>query len=202
MKLTLVRHGETAANVAGELDTAVPGPGLTERGSTQAVALVERFVGEPFGAVWTSAHRRTQLTAAPVAADRQLAPRVRPELGEFSAGDLEGRSDAAAMTVFLDVMHAWIGGDLDPAMPGGESGHQVMRRMDAALTEISAAGDDAALVVSHGGVLRIWAARRCMNVTTEFAMANYLVNTGVIVVTGSAGEGWHCESWDQAPTRG
>lgn len=201
MRLTLVRHGETPGNVAGRLDTAVPGPGLTERGQDQAAALVDRFRGETFDRIWTSAHLRAQLTAGPVAADRGLELNIRPELGEFSVGDLEGRNDDAAMTVFLAVMHAWIDGDLDPAMPHGESGHDIMRRMDSAMAEIVATGDDTALVVSHGGVLRIWSALRCANITHEFALANYLVNTGVIVVTGSAAVGWHCESWDLAPGR-
>lgn len=201
MKLTLVRHGETPGNVAGRLDTAPPGPGLTERGRVQAAALVDRFRGEPFDAIWTSSHLRAKLTAEPLAADRGLVPAARPTLGEFRAGDLEGRSDEAAFAVFLPVMHAWLGGDLDPAMPGGESGHDFMTRMDAAITEIAATGDDTAFVVSHGGVLRIWATLRCANITHAFALTNYLVNTGVIVVTGSPSEGWHCDSWDLAPER-
>jgi broad specificity phosphatase PhoE len=199
MRITLVRHAETPGNVAGRLDTAPPGPDLTDRGRTQAAALVDRFQGEPFDTIWTSAHLRARRTAAPLAAEREITPTIRPTLGEFSAGDLEGRNDAAALAVFLDVMHGWIGGDLDPTMPGGESGHDLMRRLDAAMAEIAASRDDTALVVSHGGVLRIWAAQRCGNVTTEFALANYLVNTGVIVVTGSPTAGWHCESWDLAP---
>lgn len=197
-----MRHGETPANVAGQLDTAPPGPGLTERGAHQAAALVPRFAGERFDALWTSAHLRAQVTAGPLAAERGMALRIRPGLGEFSAGDLEGRSDPAALEVFLEVMHAWIGGDLDPTMPGGESGRDLIRRLDAAVAEISATGDESALVVSHGGVLRIWTAVRCANITTEFALANYLVNTGVIVVTGTPADGWHCESWDLPPRPG
>ncbi len=201
MRLILVRHAETPGNVAGSLDTAPPGPGLTDRGQVQADALVDRFRDEPIDAIWSSGHLRAQLTAAPLAAHRGLTPIVRPALGEFSAGDLEGRSDEAALQVFLGVMHAWIAGDLDPVMPGGESGHHLVARMDRALAEVAAAGDDTAVVVSHGGVLRIWTAVRCGNITTEFALANYLVNTGVIVVTGSPDRGWHCESWDLAPGR-
>ncbi len=201
MKVTLVRHGETPGNIAGLLDTAPPGPGLTARGKEQAAALVDRFRGEPFDRIWTSAHLRAQLTAAPLADDRGLDLTIRPTLGEFSVGDLEGRNDDAAMEVFLEVMHAWLDGRLDPRMPGGEDGHDLMRRMDAAMAEISAAGDDSAFVVSHGGLLRIWASLRCANITRDFALANYLVNTGVIVVTGTPTVGWHCESWDLTPGR-
>ena len=199
MKLTLVRHGETPANVDGVLDTAVPGPKLTARGLEQAEALVDRFADDSFDSIWASTHIRTQITAQPIAADRGIDVQVRHQLREFSVGDLEGRSDPAAMEVFLGVWKDWILGDLASSMPGGETGHQVLQRMDEAIGEISSSEDQSALVFSHGGVLRIWAGARSSNISTEFTLANYLVNTGVIVVTGSPAQGWYCESWDRAP---
>ncbi|KTR37372.1 histidine phosphatase, partial [Curtobacterium oceanosedimentum] len=39
MRLLLIRHGQTPANVSGVLDAEVPGPGLTELGQQQADAL-------------------------------------------------------------------------------------------------------------------------------------------------------------------
>ena len=39
MRLLLVRHGQTPSNVAGLLDTALPGPGLTALGTRQAAAI-------------------------------------------------------------------------------------------------------------------------------------------------------------------
>ena len=39
MRLFLVRHGQTHANVARRLDTAVPGLDLTDEGQAQALAL-------------------------------------------------------------------------------------------------------------------------------------------------------------------
>ena len=35
MRLLLIRHGETPGNVLGQLDTAHPGPGLTDLGERQ-----------------------------------------------------------------------------------------------------------------------------------------------------------------------
>ncbi|BCW50626.1 hypothetical protein StoSoilB13_29680 (plasmid) [Arthrobacter sp. StoSoilB13] len=46
MKLLLIRHGQTPGNVAGQLDTAFPGPGLTELGERQAAALPEALADE------------------------------------------------------------------------------------------------------------------------------------------------------------
>ncbi len=195
----MVRHGETPANVDGLLDTSAPGPRLTARGFEQAAALIGRFAGQEFGSLWSSAHIRTQLTAQPVAADRGMKVRVRPQLGEFSVGDLQGRADPEAMQLFRNAWRGWILGDLDQAMPAGETGRQILDRMDAAIREISHAGDESALVFSHGGVLRIWAGTRSSNISTDFILANYLVNTGVIVVTGTPETGWYCDSWDLAP---
>ncbi|POC80683.1 histidine phosphatase family protein, partial [Vibrio vulnificus] len=40
MRLILIRHGQTESNVHRLLDTAMPGPGLTELGQQQAAGLV------------------------------------------------------------------------------------------------------------------------------------------------------------------
>lgn len=45
MKLLLARHGQTHGNVLGQLDTAHPGSGLTDRGLSQAPALAMRLDG-------------------------------------------------------------------------------------------------------------------------------------------------------------
>lgn len=205
MKLILVRHGETPGNVAGVLDTAPPGPGLTERGALQAAALVDRFSGDQIDAIYASTLTRTQLTAQPLAAERGLPLTILSELREFSVGDLEGRSDPEALAEFVAVMRRWLAGDLSAAMPGGETGAQIVARMDAAITAIAQAAEDAGnetvLAVSHGGAIRIWAAATADNISAEFAQANYLVNTAVIVMTGGPGS-WHCQSWDLAPPHG
>ena len=45
MRLFLVRHGQTHANVARQLDTAVPGVDLTDTGREQAQELADRLAG-------------------------------------------------------------------------------------------------------------------------------------------------------------
>ena len=66
MKLLLIRHGQTPGNVAGQLDTAFPGPGLTELGERQAAALPEALADEGIEALYTSTLLRTQRTVAPL----------------------------------------------------------------------------------------------------------------------------------------
>ena len=70
MRLLLVRHGQTAANVRGELDTAIPGPGLTRLGRRQAKAIPTELADEAIDGIYSSALIRTQETAQPLATSR------------------------------------------------------------------------------------------------------------------------------------
>jgi probable phosphoglycerate mutase len=92
MRLLLIRHGQTPANVLGQLDTARPGPGLTELGARQAAEIPDALANERVDALVASTLLRTQLTAAPLAGARGLEVEVRPGLHEIEAGDLESRT--------------------------------------------------------------------------------------------------------------
>ena len=59
MRLLLVRHGQTPANVAGALDTAFPGLGLTPLGQAQAEAVPAALADERVAAVHASRLVRT-----------------------------------------------------------------------------------------------------------------------------------------------
>jgi alpha-ribazole phosphatase len=69
MKLWLVRHGETEANVAGLYSGHAPTP-LTPRGVAQARALGERLRAVPFDKVFCSELARTGTTADLLLGDR------------------------------------------------------------------------------------------------------------------------------------
>src|SRR3978361_1596701 len=72
MRLLLIRHGQTPANVLGQLNTRKPGPGLTAIGEKQAAAVPGALRGEQVGAVFASTLIRTQLTAEPLSQERGL----------------------------------------------------------------------------------------------------------------------------------
>ncbi len=201
MRLMLVRHGETPANVAGSLDTFLPGPGLTDRGAQQAEALVPAFAGHPLDAIYASEATRTQRTAAPLAADRGLDVQVLPGTFEVQAGALERRTDEPSITAYIEVLRHWREGDLDASTPGGEDGHQAMRRFDAAVATIRGTGDQDVVLVSHGAVIRSWAGLRCTG-TGDLA-AQPLDNTGVVTLESeSESDGWRLVSWQQRPAGG
>ena len=202
MRLFLIRHGQTPANVLGQLDTAYPGPGLTARGQEQAARIPDALNGEPIEALFASTLVRTQLTAAPLADDRRLDVEVKQGLHEIEAGDLEMRSDHHSVRRYLETVFAWGTGELDVAMPGGSTGHEFFGRYNADLQEIAASGAASAAVVSHGAAIRVWVAAHAGNVAPTFAGENDLDNTGVVVVEGSFTDGWTLTRWADQPVGG
>ena len=208
MRLILVRHGQTRSNVAGLLDTDEPGAGLTGVGLKQAAALPAMLRDESIEVLYASTLVRTQQTAAPLASLLGLEVRVREGLREVRAGHLEMRGDELSVQVYLDTAFAWSSGDVHVRMPGAESGAEVFARYDAVVEEIAGSGAATAVIVSHGSVIRTWAAARASNVTADFAARNTLANTGGVLLEGSPHDGWHALGWqgralrhDDPPTR-
>jgi probable phosphomutase (TIGR03848 family) len=89
----LVRHGRTAANVAGTLAGWTPGVELDETGRAQSAALAQRLRPLPLAAVVTSPLERCRQTADDIVADRDGTPlQVEHGLGEARYGDWTGRA--------------------------------------------------------------------------------------------------------------
>ncbi|MFK0149002.1 histidine phosphatase family protein [Streptomyces griseus] len=196
MRLLLIRHGQTPSNLGHFLDTARPGPGLTDLGVRQASALPRALAGEDIASLYASTLTRTQLTAAPLAAELGIQVRVRDGIRELSAGDLEMRADEDAVRQYLTTAFGWSAGDIARRMPGGENGTEALARFDAVVAEAAGAGERSTVaLVSHGAAIRVWTAARARNVTVGFAAEHRLENTGVVVVEGSPASGWTALSW-------
>lgn len=198
MRLLLVRHGQTAANVRGELDTAEPGPGLTRLGRRQARALPANLAAEPIAGIYGSTLIRTQQTGEPLALARRLPLQVRRGLHEIQAGELERRSDWPSVQRYLEVISAWGLGDLDVTMPGGSDGHEFFGRLDGAIDELAGehGDDDTVAVFNHSAAIRVWTAARARNIAPNSIARARLDNAAVVVLTGSSARGWELESWD------
>lgn len=195
MRLILVRHGQTPANVDGILESTVPGPGLTSLGTQQAEQLVDSLEGQPIDALFVSTMVRTHLTAAPLAAARGLEPVERAGLREVAAGDVEGLKDEASVHQYVSTLFAWCGGELDLRMPGAQDGHEVIERFDEVVSEVESLGLGTVALVSHGAIIRAWCAVRAVNIDLDFVSDHYVTNTGIVVVDGSSRDGWEVTSW-------
>jgi probable phosphoglycerate mutase len=153
--LTLVRHGETPANVEGiwhgSIDTQ-----LTEKGLRQAERVARHLANTRprAAAVYASPLTRSRLTARAIANALGTEPRIEPDLTEYHLGSLEGLSyrELTAKHRLFERMRE----DPDHAPGGGESPRQVAERYAGALRRIAAAHpDENVIVVGHGGALTL-----------------------------------------------
>jgi 2,3-bisphosphoglycerate-dependent phosphoglycerate mutase len=150
--LTLVRHGETPANLEGVWHGSTDSP-LTARGLAQAERVAAFLAARgPAASLYASPLERARRTADAIARATGLDVRTDPELAEFHLGSWEGLSYRE-----LHERHRlWHHMKRDPdfAPHGGESPRQVSERLVAALWRIAAAHPgERVIVVSHGGVL-------------------------------------------------
>ncbi len=190
MRLLLIRHGQTPSNVSGSLDTRIPGPGLTTLGQAQAEAIPATLADVPIDAIFASVQVRSQITAAPLAADRALDVQVRAGIREISSGDYEMRSDRASVEQYLAVMVSWVDGDVEAQLPGGETASDMLARFDEVVAEAYSAGYSSVALVSHGAAIRTWSGSRASNLSAEFIGENPLHNTGIVILEGTPETGW------------
>ncbi|MBG0740442.1 histidine phosphatase family protein [Paeniglutamicibacter antarcticus] len=219
MRLILIRHGQTSSNVRNLLDTAVPGPGLTELGRRQARAIpavLARLAGiPPLAAIYVSNQTRAQLTAEPLAAAAGLELQIRDGLREIDAGDLEMQGDPVSVGQYVEVVRSWLTGRQQSRIPGAaETGTQTLARFDAVVREASqAVGSGTAVMVSHGAMIRSWVGCRAGNIDPAHVENYGLSNTGIVVLEGSVPEDgsanqrngertWEIISWQSQPAGG
>jgi probable phosphoglycerate mutase len=200
MRLLLIRHAQSTDNVPGILGTTIPGPELTELGREQAAAIPKALAGQPIDAIYVSPMQRTGLTAAPLAAERDLSIEVLEGLEEIDAGDFEGRSDQDAIHVYMGTIISWWQ-NIDARVPGGESGTEFFQRFTDAI-EAATAEHDVVAVFSHGASIRTWASSIPRNVGQEFSKTHDLPNTAMVVLEGSSADGWIVTHWDGEPIGG
>ena len=200
LRLVLVRHGRTPANVSRALDTALPGSPLDELGVAQAAEVARLLAGWPVRAVFASRAARARQTAEPIAARHGLAVTVLDGVQEISVGDLEGRHDPDARRVFDDTFASWWAGDPDLPQPGGESATDLLARylpaVERALTGVEAG---AVVLVSHGAAIRLSTGALLRGRPgAERGRDTLLPNTGRVVLRREAA-GWALEHWDPQP---
>jgi broad specificity phosphatase PhoE len=153
--ILLARHGETDDNIEpiriqGRLDTP-----LNDAGRAQAAELAERVAGEGIASLWSSQLSRARETAEIVGARLGLEPVIDERLAEGDRGELEGRYWRDVAREDPELYAAWRRAGEAFRFPGGESLREQMDRTLAALADVRAAGPLPALVVAHGGSIRV-----------------------------------------------
>jgi broad specificity phosphatase PhoE len=167
--LWFVRHGESTWNAAGLVQGQAHGPVLTDKGRSEAARLVEHLVDINVTSIYTSDLERALQTATIVSQELGVALQIDPALRERNLGVAQGRPLRE-----LDSAHSGVEGEcvVDAAArpAGGESLREMYDRVSAFVDELKmAAPDGDALVVTHGGVIRV-AQAYCAGIGAE-AMA-------------------------------
>jgi len=197
LRLILARHAETDANVGLLLDSLPPGPPLNALGLRQADELADALAVEPVAAVYASTALRAQQTARPIAERHGLTVEITAGLHEVFMGDLEGTSGDESLAAFIAVAKAWTAGELDRAIPGGESALDAIGRFTDAIAGIRARHSHGVVVaVTHGAVLHVSVPALAPNVA-DLGERPLLPNTGQAVLDqdDTTPTGWRCVSW-------
>ena len=198
-RLILVRHGQSYGNVERRLDTRPPGAELTELGREQARDFARSRRDAP-GLLLHSVARRAAQTAIEIRSEFSLSPTEVGGIHEVQAGDLENRSDDDAIAEFNTIYQKWCDGNLDVAMPGGESGRDVLDRYLPVLTDLRMRyldDDDWTrdiLVVSHGAAIRL-ASAILAGVESSFVLDHHLANTEAVALQPITDGRWSCVQW-------
>lgn len=153
--LTLVRHGETSANLTGVWHGSTDTP-LTERGRRQAERAADRLSAAHADAtaLYTSPLTRARHTAEPITRALGLESRVEPGIREFDLGSWEEKTYRELLEEHALWQHMLE--DPDFAPHGGESARDVVRRFCASLERISGEHPgERVILVSHGGALAL-----------------------------------------------
>jgi broad specificity phosphatase PhoE len=148
-EIWLARHAETEWSKARKHTGRTDLP-LTDEGRRHAATLAQRIGGRRFAAVFSSPLSRARDTAEIAGFGDQL--QLRDDLLEFDYGDYEGITTADIRKARPD-WNLWRDGS-----PGGERPDDVGRRVDRVIAEAVEVDGDV-LLVAHGHVLRVLAAR-------------------------------------------
>lgn len=140
--IDLVRHGQSVANAAKLIDTAVPGAALTALGQQQAQNIANVLMTKgPVAAIFASQLVRTQQTAAPLAAALGMNVQVLRGLNEIDAGVFNGMPQISlAGLAYLLAPVAWLLGlRIVPMLAPGSAdpnGFEFHRRFNGALQTV------------------------------------------------------------------
>jgi probable phosphoglycerate mutase len=160
------------------------GGSLTTLGRAQARDLGEALAGERLTAVVSSDTSRAVQTAEIVAARSGLPVSARKALREVFIGDLLGQE--FDVTRIEEVSDRWHAGDLDARFPGGESGHDVVRRHLAELDELADTHrGECVLLVGHQTALAVVLHTLVGGSDSDVELAN-----GAHVVLERDADGW------------
>ncbi len=174
----LARHGETDDNLPplrfqGWRDTP-----LNETGRHQAHELAGKLVDRGIISIWSSDLSRARETAEIVGDRLGLGVRLDARLREANRGRWEGRLFDDVAATEPDLYAGWKRAGPGWRFPGGESLQEQLDRVSACVSDVRVARELPALVVCHGGSIRVMLCRsdpRGLDAFHDFTVPNVSV---------------------------
>lgn len=158
MKLWLVRHGQTQANLDGVYSGISETP-LTELGAGQATAIGNMLKSVTFDKVLCSELGRAQHTMRLLLEPREFAVHIEPRLNEMNFGDWELRHHRDLQQLDAQNYAAWCQDWQNVIPTNGEGFQRFSQRVQSLANEfIALNNEDNILIVSHQGVLSLFIA--------------------------------------------
>ncbi len=193
-RVFVARHGEADYESALLGDF---GGSLSSRGREQARALAQSLAGERIARVWCSPMARAVQTAEIAAGVLGVDVVVREGLREFSVGDHAGQGGDP--DPFQPTFQAWLSGRLDARVAGGESGAELIGRVQDVLSEVADAHrGESVLMISHGGAICAAVPWVATNLSSGRTRVLPLGNCDVVALEADA-DGWVARSWAGSP---
>jgi broad specificity phosphatase PhoE len=182
IKLTLVRHGQSAGNASGLIDTSTPGPLLSAKRTCQASFAATHFSANRYDGIFASTMVRTQQTATPMSKTLSEPITVLPGLREIEAGKYDGQPESTGLDLYLAVQ-------------------QLNARFSDAVKRIYDSGAQNPVAFSHSQSIMVWVLMNARNANPSWFNTNPLPNVGRAVVVGDPIGGWKMTEWntDSAP---
>ncbi len=152
LKIHLIRHGKTQANVK-KLYVGVTDYPLTDEGRAEVAKLTEEYSYPYIEALFSSPMTRAMQTAEIIYPDMDII--AVPELREYDFGEFEnkGMAELSADPRF----DSWIKSGMREDPPGGEVGSEFVARCTngfrSVVNYLLMNGLTCAAIVSHGGVM-------------------------------------------------
>lgn len=138
--ILLIRHGESEAAKPGESFPMLDGhgdPALRPEGHAQAEAVAVSLADEPLDAIYVTTLQRTHQTAAPLAAQRKLAPVIEADLREVCLGEWDGGLYRIKLAERHPVFEKVFGEGEWGHVPGAETTAELHMRVHSALLRMA-----------------------------------------------------------------
>jgi len=180
MKIFLVRHGQTAWNVAGRWQGSTDIP-LDEIGQQQAQRLAEKMATYKLNAIYSSPLQRAAATAQGVADKFSLPIIFRRDLEEIRLGEWEGHTVQEIIAKHPCHYDKWENHPQEKFDPNIETHYELQQRAWKAFDEICQIETGNTLIVTHGA----WINRLICKLTDtplQYRMDFPVSNVGINIV--------------------